>query len=115
MCWVLPAVLSAVVPMACKKSSPPPAAEPANFHVLDAGRAYRSAQPTGEPLRAVIDTYGIRTVIDLRGPNPGQGWYDAEAAVCAAKGVKLSDHRMRRAVAALGRGAGRRAQDVADG
>lgn len=68
--------------------------KPANFAVLDAGRAYRSAQPTGPQLERTIDALGIRTVLNLRGPNAGKDWYDDEAAVCAAEGVELIDFPM---------------------
>jgi protein tyrosine/serine phosphatase len=67
---------------------------PSNFHVLDPGRAYRSAQPDDETLRGVIAQYGIRTVVNLRGTNPGDAWYDTEAAVCQELGVTLSDHAL---------------------
>ncbi len=67
---------------------------PFNFHVLDEGRAYRSGQPTGEQLAWTIDTFDIRTVVNLRGSNVGKPWYDAEVAVCGAKGVVLANHRM---------------------
>ena len=66
----------------------------ANFHVLDAGRAYRSAQPDPIGLENVISQLGIKTVLNLRGPNPGEPWYDAEAQVCEAMNVTLADHPM---------------------
>ena len=67
---------------------------PFNFHVVDEGRAYRSAQPTADQLANVIEEFGIRTVVNLRGVNPGEPWYDAEAAVCEVLGVTLADHAM---------------------
>jgi protein tyrosine/serine phosphatase len=67
---------------------------PYNFDTLDEGRAYRSSQPTGDQLEAIIDAYGIRTVVNLRGPNPGTEWYDTEAAVCQARGMTLISHPM---------------------
>ena len=68
---------------------------PFNFHELDAGKAYRSAQPTGEELKNVIDLFGIKTVINLRGSNPDEAWYTEEVNICREKGVSLIDHRMR--------------------
>lgn len=65
-----------------------------NFHVLDPGRAYRSAQPDPAGLENVISQLGIKTVLNLRGPNPGKPWYDAEAEVCVAMNVTLADHPM---------------------
>lgn len=67
---------------------------PYNFHVLDEGRAYRSSQPEGNELAVAIESYGIRTVMNLRGENEGKDWYDNEAAICAAMNVTLSNHRM---------------------
>lgn len=94
----LAAVLPILIPAACTDNGLPvpldSAPLPFNFHVLDPGKAYRTSQPTGDQLASIIDTYGIRTVLNLRGPNPGQPWYDAEAAVCSEKGVKLADYPM---------------------
>jgi len=67
---------------------------PFNFHVLENGRAYRSSQPTGDQLAWLVDQYGIKTVVNLRGPNDGKSWYDTERAVCDAMGIVLADHRM---------------------
>ncbi|HOA73365.1 MAG TPA: tyrosine-protein phosphatase [Phycisphaerae bacterium] len=62
-----------------------------NFHTIEENQAYRSSQLSGEALSWVIDHYGIKTVVNLRGPNPGKPWYDAEAEVCAEKNVVLVD------------------------
>lgn len=78
----------------CTEDGHPLTPLPYNLHVLDEGRAYRSSQPTGAQLENIIDLYDIRTVVNLRGPNPGEGWYDDEAAVCARRGVALVDHPM---------------------
>jgi len=67
---------------------------PPNFDILREGRAYRSAQPLGDELASAIEMFGIRTVVNLRGSNPGQSWYDAEVAACDAMGVMLADHAM---------------------
>lgn len=74
----------------CNDAGLPATELPYNFVVLDAGRAYRSSQPAADQLEHIIDTYDIRTVINLRGANPGTDWYDAEAAVCEANGVTLA-------------------------
>jgi len=66
-----------------------PAALPFNFHVVDDGRAYRSAQPDGEQLRAAAAVFGIRTVLNLRGSHPGEYWYDQQAAACEETGIAL--------------------------
>lgn len=65
-----------------------------NFHTIDEGKAYRSPQLSSEALSYVIDNYGIKTVVNLRGTNLGKPWYDAEAAVCRGKNVALVDHAM---------------------
>ena len=65
-----------------------------NFHTIDPGRAYRSAQPDGAGLQSVIERYGIKTVLNLRGDHPGEDWYDTEAQVCAANGVALISYAM---------------------
>jgi protein tyrosine phosphatase (PTP) superfamily phosphohydrolase (DUF442 family) len=62
-----------------------------NFHRIADNRAYRSAQLPAEKLRYVCRTFGIQTVINLRGPNPRQEWYQTEKAVCEELGVKLVD------------------------
>lgn len=43
-----------------------------NFHEVAAGVLYRSAQPDAESLANSIKTYGIRTVINLRGESSEQ-------------------------------------------
>ncbi|WP_448953930.1 phosphatase domain-containing protein [Labrys neptuniae] len=58
-----------------------------NFHSVVAGELYRSAQPTPGQLERYVRQEGIRTVINLRGPNAGTPWYDAEIAKSAELGV----------------------------
>ncbi|NLG41658.1 MAG: dual specificity protein phosphatase family protein [Phycisphaerae bacterium] len=60
-----------------------------NFHTVEAGKLYRSAQLGKHTLKAVCQKMGIRTVVNLRGQNSGSSWYDDESACCAAIGVKL--------------------------
>lgn len=65
----------------------------ANFHEVLLGRLYRAAQPSGTSLESYIHTYGIRTVINLRGPNPGEDWFEEEARVakrCGAEFVSVN-------------------------
>jgi protein tyrosine/serine phosphatase len=62
-----------------------------NFRTVEEGRAYRSAQLDGQTLKLVLDTYGIRTVVNLRGENADQPWYQHEQAATAAAGVTLVD------------------------
>ena len=65
-----------------------------NFHTIEADRAYRSAQLDGESLRLVIETFDIRTVVNLRGENLSNEWYQNEKAVTDELGVTLVDARM---------------------
>jgi protein tyrosine/serine phosphatase len=65
-----------------------------NFRIIEEGRAYRSAQLDTESLKLVVAERGIRTVINLRGANPGTPWYDREKATAAELGIALVDVRM---------------------
>ncbi len=58
-----------------------------NFHQVIEGRLYRAAQPSAASLERYIHAYGIRTVINLRGPNPGEDWFDEEERVAKRCGV----------------------------
>jgi len=87
-CLLLNAILG------CNGDGVPIGVLPYNFDVLDPGEAYRSNQPTGDQLQTIIDRYDIHTVLNLRGENPGQTWYDTEAAICEARGVTLLSEPM---------------------
>jgi protein tyrosine/serine phosphatase len=58
-----------------------------NFHEVLPGRLYRAAQPSAASLKGYIHAYGIRTVINLRGPNPGEDWFEEEERVTKRCGV----------------------------
>lgn len=62
-----------------------------NFHTVEPGVFYRSAQPEGEELRAMIQRHHIRTVLNLRGPNPGRRWYDEELEVSRQEDITHLD------------------------
>jgi protein tyrosine/serine phosphatase len=62
-----------------------------NVHEVEPGQLYRSAQLSGSALNGVIDRYGIRTVINLRGRNPSSEWYRDEMAITARKGITHMD------------------------
>lgn len=49
-----------------------------NFHAVEDGVLYRSAQLSLGQFRERIKVNGIRTIINLRGSNPGKRWYDDE-------------------------------------
>lgn len=52
-----------------------------NFHTVIPGRLYRSAQLQPDKLRAYVGQYGIRSIINLRGPHPQEKWYVGERSV----------------------------------
>ncbi len=62
-----------------------------NFAVVEPGAIYRSAQLSPDQLRDVIERHGIRTVINLRGPNPSEEWYRSEVETTLAAGASQVD------------------------
>ncbi|RYI17672.1 MAG: protein tyrosine phosphatase [Acetobacteraceae bacterium] len=65
-----------------------------NFHQVVAGEVFRSAQVSAEDIAAYRGTYGIRSILNLRGAAPGEPWYDTEIAASAALGVTHVDFAM---------------------
>ncbi|NLS20371.1 dual specificity protein phosphatase family protein [Rhizobium sp. P40RR-XXII] len=65
-----------------------------NFHTVIDGQLYRSAQPTSDQLTFYVRTYGIKTIINLRGNHPGTAWYDNEVAVTRGLGIVHIDFGM---------------------
>lgn len=64
---------------------------PPNFHTLDAGKAYRSGQPVGWELQDAITLFGLKTVLNLHGSEPGSSWYDQEVLTCQQMNVTFVD------------------------
>ena len=62
-----------------------------NFHVVENGRCYRGAQTTASELNDLVERYGIRTVINLRGVSEEEEWYPLEVNTAKKLGVKLVD------------------------
>jgi protein tyrosine/serine phosphatase len=62
-----------------------------NFHEIDPGKVYRSAQLDEEQLIEAITKVGIKTVINLRGFNPNDDWYKTEKSVTTRFGVEQID------------------------
>jgi protein tyrosine/serine phosphatase len=62
-----------------------------NVHVLAPGVAIRSAQPSAARLDDIVRTYGVRSVVNLRGPNAGKAWYDEELAASSRLGLAHID------------------------
>ncbi|HYV38259.1 MAG TPA: tyrosine-protein phosphatase [Gemmataceae bacterium] len=61
-----------------------------NFHTVVPGAVYRCGQPSGDELRRICSVYHIRTVINLRGDNTEQWYYDEHDAG-RAMGVRVVD------------------------
>lgn len=62
-----------------------------NLGAVEPGRVYRSAQLSAGQLRDVVRQHGIRTVLNLRGPNPESAWYRDEVAATLAAGAVQVD------------------------
>jgi uncharacterized protein (TIGR01244 family) len=62
-----------------------------NFHVVADGKLYRSAQPSADDLAAYAKTYGLKSVINLRGAHPGERWYDDEVRASSELGLRHVD------------------------
>jgi len=52
---------------------------------------FRSAQPSARALVRASENQGIRSVINLRGPNAGLDWYDVETETAKALGLEMID------------------------
>lgn len=65
-----------------------------NYHEILPGELYRSGQLDAGALADRIRRDGIRSVVNLRGPQTGKPWYDAERAVTDAAGVAHFDMAM---------------------
>lgn len=61
-----------------------------NFHPISE-EAYRSSQPTMWQLRREVKRRGIKTIINLKGDNPGSAYYAFEKEQCAKLGIRLVD------------------------
>lgn len=59
------------------------------FYEVDKGRVYRSPQPSGPQLEEWIPKYGLKTIVNLRGENPGTKWWDTENEIAKKYGVEL--------------------------
>jgi undecaprenyl-diphosphatase len=51
-----------------------------NLRVVVPGQAYRSGQMDAEQFTRAIEHYGIKSILNLRGENPGTAWHQAEIA-----------------------------------
>lgn len=60
-----------------------------------AERVYRSRQPDARELRRAAVELGLRSVVNLRGAQPGQDWYDDELATTTELSLDRLDLRFR--------------------
>ncbi|QND71146.1 fused DSP-PTPase phosphatase/NAD kinase-like protein [Tardiphaga robiniae] len=63
-----------------------------NFHPIEEGVIYRSAQLSGSQFAERIRENGIKTIVNLRGNNTGRPWYDEEIKVSTAAGIQHIDY-----------------------
>jgi protein tyrosine phosphatase (PTP) superfamily phosphohydrolase (DUF442 family) len=63
-----------------------------NFSAVEAGVLYRSAQPDRDDLVTAAREHGIKSVLNLRGRNPGSPWYDEEIAASRELGLAHYDY-----------------------
>lgn len=62
-----------------------------NEHMVIPGRVYRTAQPDEGDVKDLAARHGIRTVLNLRGTTPWDGWYQGECRATAAADVSQED------------------------
>jgi hypothetical protein len=62
-----------------------------NFRTVLPGQVYRSAQLSAAGLRSRIAECHLRSVLNLRGANPGEEWYDEECEMTEREGVQHYD------------------------
>ena len=55
--------------------------EQGNFHEIDPGELYRSAQMDRDELEYYIQKYNIHSILNLRGNGAGEPWYEEEITV----------------------------------
>lgn len=65
-----------------------------NFHEVVRGELYRSGQLNAAQIAYYQKTKGIKSIINLRGHNPGLGWYDEEVAASKKLGLTHIDLRL---------------------
>ncbi len=62
-----------------------------NVGTVQPGAIYRSAQLSADSLEHLIELKKIKTVLNLRGPNPEENWYQKERAAVLQSGATLVD------------------------
>ena len=62
-----------------------------NVREVAPGLMYRSGQLGPAGLERLAQAHGLRSVLNLRGPNPDEAWYRAETNACAKLGLYHRD------------------------
>jgi len=62
-----------------------------NWRTVEKDAFYGCRQMSGPSLERMVKNRGIRTVLNMRGHNPGSPWYDEEVAASQMLGVKLEN------------------------
>ena len=65
-----------------------------NFHVVIPNELYRSGQLDAGDIAHYTNRYGLRSIINLRGDNSGNAWYDQEIQESKNAGIQHIDFRM---------------------
>ena len=65
--------------------------EQGNFHPINPGEAYRSAQLDQDELKYYIRKFDIRSIINMRGKENGKSWYMEELKTCRNLSVRHFD------------------------
>jgi protein tyrosine/serine phosphatase len=78
-----------ICPQAFAGSAEPDFRLSKNFHEIEPGTYYRSAQLTKKEFASAINKYHIRTIVNLRGESPKEKWYRDEVAVTSENNVAL--------------------------
>ncbi len=58
-----------------------------NFHEVEKGVIYRSSWLGADGLEKAIARYGVKSVLNLCGEQPGDAWYDGETQVARRHGI----------------------------
>jgi protein tyrosine/serine phosphatase len=62
-----------------------------NFNTVIKGELYRSGQISPQQLKDYVAEYGIKTIVNLRGDNHGDDWYETEVAQSRDLGIEHID------------------------
>lgn len=65
-----------------------------NFHPVSPGTVFRAAQMDGQKLARWKREHGIASILNLRGQNDGEDWYETERGVADRLGITHIDFPM---------------------